>query len=540
MPLPTSIASLLAVLAIALPFLFAWTQAPLSNFWPLMATATCAWVLAVIAWARCGRPGPRHAAGGTPHEHLVRLLAGGLVLAGTVAAVIGLVQFFQGDVGWSPWVFAATPGQAPGNLRQRNQQATLLMMGLWALLWWRARQPAGGDGHRDGHGNRRGDWRGVLAMVAGGLMAVSAAATASRTGALEWFVLGMLVLCWRRSLGARALGWAAGALLAYAAACAALPLLLHWWTGLETNSLFARVTGEMPLCASRRSLWSNMLHLIALRPWTGWGWGDLGYAHYVTLFPGERFCALLDNAHNLPLHLAVELGLPAALLLCGLALFATLRARPWAEARPARQLAWGVLALIGLHSLLEFPLWYGPFQLAAGLAVLLLCPWPGAAARARHAAWWRAGGAVLGAGALALGAWVAIDYVRVSQLYRPAADRLATYRDDTAALVARQVTFFKGTAEFAALTTTEVNARNAAQLNPLARRLLHYSPEPRVIEPLIASARLLDLPAEVAFHTERYRAAYPQDFARWQQARAAAAASTPVASSASATKKPLR
>jgi len=528
MPLPTSIASPLAVLAIALPFLFAWTQAPLSNFWPLMATAACAWVLAAIAWARCGRPAPRHAAGGTPRDHLARLLAAGLVLAGTVAAVIGLVQFFQGDVGWSPWVFAATPGQAPGNLRQRNQQATLLMMGLWALLWWRARQPAGGG------------WRGALAVVAGALMAVSAAATASRTGALEWFVIGLLALCWRRSLGLRTLGGAGAALLAYAAACAVLPLLLHWWTGLETNSLFARVTGEMPLCASRRSLWSNMLHLISLRPWTGWGWGDLGYAHYVTLFPGERFCALLDNAHNLPLHLAVELGLPAALLLCGLALWATLRARPWAEVRPARQLAWGVLALIGLHSLLEFPLWYGPFQLAAGLAVLLLCPWPGAAARAHHVAWWRAGGAVLGAGALALGAWVAIDYVRVSQLYRPAADRLAAYRDDTAALVARQVTFFQGTAEFAALTTTEVNARNAAQLNPMARRLLHYSPEPRVIEPLIASARLLDLPAEVAFHTERYRAAYPQDFARWRQASAAAAASTPVTSSASATKKPLR
>jgi len=537
MPLPKSIVSPLAVLAIALPFLFAWTQAPLSNFWPLMATAACAWLLAAIAWARCGWPAQGVAAHGAPRDGLARLVAAGLVLAGTAAAVIGLVQFFQGDVGGSPWVFAATPGQAPGNLRQRNQQATLLMMGLWALLWWRGSQPTG----QDGLPGRRMAWlRTALLALAGMLMAVSAAATASRTGALEWFVLGLVVLCWRRSLGMCTLGWAAAALLAYAAACAMLPLLLHWWTGLETNSLFARVTGEMPLCASRRSLWSNMLHLISLRPWTGWGWGDLGYAHYVTLFPGERFCALLDNAHNLPLHLAVELGLPAALLLCGLALVATLRARPWAETRPARQLAWGVLALIGLHSLLEFPLWYGPFQLAAALAVLLLTPWPAAVAEPRNAMPWRVGGAVLGVAALALGAWVASDYVRVSQLYRPAADRLAVYRNDTPALVARQVTFFQGTAEFADLTTTEVTARNAARLNPMARRLLHYSPEPRVIEPLIASARLLEMPAEVAFHTERYRLAYPQDFARWQQANAAAAASTPVASSASATKKPLR
>ncbi len=27
-------------------------------------------------------------------------------------------------------------------------------------------------------------------------------------------------------------------------------------------------------------------------------------------------------------------------------------------------MAWGVLAIILLHSLLEYPLWYGPFQMA--------------------------------------------------------------------------------------------------------------------------------------------------------------------------------
>ena len=518
MSLSKLIASPLAVLAVALPFLFAWTQAPLSNFWPLMATAGCAWALAALAWLRCGWPGARPAAGGgTPRDALARWLAAGLVLAGTESAVIGLVQFFQGDVGWSPWVFASTPGQAPGNLRQRNQQATLMMMGLWALFWWRARRSAGG-----------GALAGVLAVLAGTLMAVSAAATASRTGALEWLVIGALVLIWRRSLGGRALAWAGASLLAYAAACAALPLLLHWWTGLETHSLFARVTGDMPLCASRRSLWSNMLHLISLRPWMGWGWGDLDYAHYATLFPGERFCALLDNAHNLPLHLAVELGLPAAVLLCGLALAATLHARPWRETRPARQLAWGVLALIGLHSLLEFPLWYGPFQLAAGLSVLLLCPWPAARSLAYHAPAVRMCGAALGVAALGLGAWLVSDYVRVSQLYRPAAERLAMYRNDTPALVARQITFFRATAEFALVTTTPVTARNATQVYPMARHLLHYSPEPRVIEPLIASARLLDLPGEVAFHTERYRIAYPRDFARWQKASAPAAADSTV------------
>ena len=46
-------------------------------------------------------------------------------------------------------------------------------------------------------------------------------------------------------------------------------------------------------------LWSNMLHLISLKPWTGWG-GELSYAHYITLFPEERFLRAAGQRHNLP------------------------------------------------------------------------------------------------------------------------------------------------------------------------------------------------------------------------------------------------
>ncbi|PZU36173.1 MAG: hypothetical protein DI574_11450, partial [Acidovorax sp.] len=51
----------------------------------------------------------------------------------------------------------------------------------------------------------------------------------------------------------------------------------------------------------------------------------------------------------------------------------------------------------------------------------------------------------------------------------------------------------------------------------LALRMLHYSPEPRVIERLIESATLLGLDDEAAFHLQRYRVAYPKDHARWQK-----------------------
>ncbi|MBS0291853.1 MAG: O-antigen ligase C-terminal domain-containing protein [Proteobacteria bacterium] len=499
----------LVVLAVALPFVFGITETPYANFWPLMASAACAWLIAALAWLRAWR---------ADEAGLARCLAAGLLLAALLGGVIGLLQFFDGALGWAPWIHPSTPGQAIGNLRQRNQQATLLALGAWALLWWVARLQSWAEALPAQRGLRR--WLPMLlaAMVPWALvlLAASGAATASRTGALQWLLLPGLLLLWRRSSGTLALAVAGLGLVVYLLAAWGLPQLLLDWMGVRMDGLFVRLTDESQPCGSRLALWSNVLRLIALRPWTGWGWGELDYAHYITPFAGERFCMLLDNAHNLPLQLAVELGLPLALLLCGLLLWAVLRARPWREAAAPRQLAWGVLAIVGVHSMLEFPLWYGPFQLATALAVLvLLAPWLASwSARWRWLAWALAAAVLLAAPVL--GAVLVSDYGRVNALYRPVAERPAYLRGLTAADVARQVQFFRSPAEFAELTTATVTPANARQMHGLALRLLHYSPEPRVIEKLIASARLLGLDDEVALHSDRYRRAYPGDFRRWQ------------------------
>ena len=275
-------------------------------------------------------------------------------------------------------------------------------------------------------------------------------------------------------------------------------------------------------CASRLTLWGNVLHLIAQKPWLGWGWGELDYAHFITLYPGERFCDILDNAHNLPLHLAVELGVPAAVLLCGVVVVAVWRAKPWREADPLRQLAWAVLAVIGLHSLLEYPLWYGPFQVAFGLCGWFL--W-----RTRARAGHPGPPTALPAGfnpnlkplsplavvsivfiaipLIVFGGYVTWDYYRVSQVYLSPAKRLAAYRENTLAKIQGSV-LFKQQVRFAELTTTPLTAANAAHIHRLALALLHFSPEPRVIEQLIDSAELLGRPTEAAFYQVRLEAAF--------------------------------
>lgn len=515
-----AIAAPLALLAVALPFLFAVTDVPNANFWPLVLSWVCVAVLLLLGAASVGAAGARQ--GGLP-RHGARVLAAGLGVAAVLAGVIGLVQYVAGDVGLGPWIHASVPGQAVGNLRQRNQQGTLLSLGVWAWLWWtvhamRWRGLAGR--HRplaDGSAapSPVAGW-GVAAAVALGVVAVGSAATASRTAALQWLLVLVLVLGWRGAGRSHALRLGVAAFAIFLLAAWALPEALWRLQGVRAEALFHRFAEGSRACTSRSVLWSNMLTLIGQRPWLGWGWGELDYAHYVTVFPGARFCVLLDNAHNLPLHLAVELGLPAALALCGAALVWVLQAQPWRETDPARQLAWGVLAIIGLHSLLEYPLWYGPFQLVALMSVAILV-WPRRSGVPSLAVTAARGGAVAAVAILALCGLAAWDYHRVSQLYKPADQRAAAYRDDAQAKVSSSL-LFSSSLDFARLTTTELTRANAERMNALARELLHYSPEPRVIEVLIESAVLLGRDEEAAFHLKRYRIAYPQDHARWQAA----------------------
>ena len=124
-------------LALAVPFLFSSTHAPLTNFWPLMVAWLCGWVMVVVWWFRSRRVRRQEALQSTVPDRnaeIAALMAGGLLLAALLASTIGLLQYFDAAAGWEPWIHASRPGQAMGNLRQRNQQATLLSMGVWALL----------------------------------------------------------------------------------------------------------------------------------------------------------------------------------------------------------------------------------------------------------------------------------------------------------------------------------------------------------------------------------------------------------------------
>lgn len=452
------------------------------------------------------------------HSDSVYFFKQSLLIAGLFSCVLALLQYFDVEAVFSPWVNSTEAGYAFANLRQRNQFASLTSLSLAVVLTWAMGSRA--SGFIGGAGLP------VLCSI--GLLAVGNAASASRTGLVQIILLGLLFVTWG--------GWRLKAVrlilitavLTYAIAAIALPYLAGM--DVSMHGMAARlISGDAP-CSSRLTLWSNVLHLIAQKPWLGWGWNELDYAHYITLYNGPRFCEILDNAHNLPLHLAVELGIPAALLICGGFTWWVLRQKPWQETDPTRQLAWSILAIILLHSMLEYPLWYGPFQMAFGLCItmLLFSTKPdeivrdvsGQGSNSPVGRLVRSSIAIVIIASSVFAAW---DYHRISQIYLSPQLRDPAYRVDTLGKI-KGSWLFSSQVRFAELLLTPLTRQNAEWTFQNATALLHFSPEPRIIEKVIESAVMLARDDDAVAHLARYRAAFPADYAQWALANARLAA----------------
>ena len=326
----------------------------------------------------------------------------GWVAAGVLNAGIGIVQVFAPEAADGSWLArSGLVGRAVGNLRQPNHLSSLL---LWAAI---AVVPLAELGRLP----RRWAW----AFFA--LMCFAVVLTASRTGVLG---VGLLAL-W--GLFDRRLSRATRLMLL------AAPLLyLLAWLGLSTWSAashhaFGGETrlAEADLSSSRFGIWANTLSLIRQQPWAGVGFGEFNLAWTLTPFPG-RPVAFFDHTHNLPLQLAVELGVPLAAGV--LALLAAALWRVWRLGRHdddavgvSVRSAGMMLLLIALHSQLEYPLWYAYFLLPTAWLLGYGLGRPAAVPAAREAPV----GALFGGGlVLALaGVLTVADYMSVVRIFAP-------------------------------------------------------------------------------------------------------------------------
>ena len=382
----------MALLLLALSAVVAMGSPALPASLALSAIGTLAAAMLLVA---AGAASPSRQQG----ERLFAAFCWGWLFAGLLNVLIALIQVFAADLPDGQWIaISGIAGRAVGNLRQPNHLSSLL---LWSCIAVVALLDL-----------RRLSWR--MASLAMAAFVFAVVLSASRTGLVSVLLLALWALLDRRlSRSARLLLLAAP--LIYA---------LAWWGMAQWAAASAHSFGgtarlaESDISGSRFGIWRDTLSLIRANPWGGVGWGEFNLAWTLTPFPG-RPTAYFDHTHNLPLQLAVELGLPLATVVMALLLWALARAarvawRAEGDASTAQRCALMMVLMIGLHSLLEYPLWYAYFLLPAAWAfgfALRHADAPPAPALQRPGLAWAAW--VLVAGTL-FAVW---DYSRVTAIF---------------------------------------------------------------------------------------------------------------------------
>ena len=435
-------------------------------------------------------------AGAADAARRFRPFAIALVACGVLCGLIAALQVFAYHSIDNDLIALPTrQGRPGGNVGQPNQFADAMLWGIIAIVplarAWQARGVA--------LVARLGWCIALLIMLLGVVL------TGSRTALVSLVMLALWGLADRNLARPLRLG-----LLALPFMAAAMTWAVGAWS--QTHGLAVVLTdrGDAPdVTAFRGEIWSSAVTLIRQQPWLGVGWGQFNFAWSLT--PSfSRAAGLVDNAHNLPLQLAVELGVPAALAMMGLLLLALWRAigRVWrlaGDSGLAARSALLIVLVMGLHSMLEYPLWFAymllPTAWAFGIAVGTASA-DGAAvelaadASAKASRNWRAVGLMMVV--LAPSAW--LDYLTIVDLFLP---RSTSLPFDERIARAQASPLYANQADYVAVTDRPLSPA----MLPLIERSSHVLLNGRL---MYAWANLLDQQGQV--DKARYMAARLREF----------------------------
>jgi len=292
-------------------------------------------------------------------DSIARTLAWFLLAGGLLNVLIGLVQHYHVSTPFNFLVARKAWPMIYGNLGQPNHYAAYVTLSLASVAYLYC----------------RGSLQAALATVCAALFLVVLALAGSRS---PWLYLGTLIVLalllhrLQRDDASRRLA---------VFACWLLPgfIAAHWLVTLpfmvpeegpqmmtSAERLFQMASGIEP----RLQLWGEAWDMFLSAPLLGAGLGQFAWHHFLHQAATGAASApgVYNHSHNVVMQLLAETGVLGASVIVGAVLL-------WlTDLRRAKfgLEAWWLLALlsvIGIHSLLEYPLWYAYFL---GMAALLL------------------------------------------------------------------------------------------------------------------------------------------------------------------------
>jgi O-antigen ligase len=285
-----------------------------------------------------------------------KLSAWAVCVGALLSAVIGVLQLVELNMGGL--IVPIIGSRVHANLGQTNHFASYLCLGLFATIYLGCSRK--------------------LNLFAAGITAIFLLFLITFSGSRSvWLYLaaGVSLSVWAHL---RAKSSQTRRLILSVAAAVSILFLSHLVVGilpgestLRETTVVARISAIEGGPSHRLFIWSNSLSVFKSAPL--WGVGFKGLAGNSFLQAGPLPAGIpeeiTDNAHNLVLHFFAEFGLPGGILLIGAAFLWWLpRFREKTDIHGWWALS--VVAILCVHSLLEYPLWYayflGPFALFVG------------------------------------------------------------------------------------------------------------------------------------------------------------------------------
>jgi len=291
--------------------------------------------------------------------------------------------------------------QAFGNIGQANHYTDLVFLGLASLCYLRPVRAY------------------PLAVFVGlaAWLCLAAAASASRgawlyTGA--FFVLGVWGV-WRAE-DERVRSCAKG-FLVVAGLSVIAQLLVSYGDLLSAFGVTSSIARASDAGSNGQRLydWQAAWLAIQAKPWWGEGAGTfykLSIDAMAKTGP-TPFSKFAEHAHNLPLQLAAEFGVPVAVLVVGGMMYWYCKHLFRA---PSVLSLWvlACVAVTGLHSMVEYPLWYTYFLIPMGLCIGSLDGQDRSLPVLRLPRWF---GQVVGVLGLCVMGWIMADWIAVRSAY---------------------------------------------------------------------------------------------------------------------------
>lgn len=279
------------------------------------------------------------------------------VIGGALSAMAGLLQYYDISTVLDPLIMPRVTGQIYGNLAQPNHFANYAALALFSLVYLFTA------------GRLRATGAVLVALPLLFVLGLSGSRSAWLYLAAA-FVLAALMRAGRNDVQSRRLFASAGLLLAgfYLVQCMAA---LTWLAPDSGSTVTATDRLLSPAgIGERLQMWREAWWMFLQAPVFGLGWGQFAWHDFMLKAQGgaKILPGVATNAHNLILQLLAETGLTGALLTTGGALV-WLRDLRHGSADAERWWLLALLATIGIHSLLEYPLWHAYFLGVAAIAL---------------------------------------------------------------------------------------------------------------------------------------------------------------------------